>query len=629
LLFFRRLFGGGLLCDCLFGSKALWRGFFLDPDYITAVRRDPGIDKDEGLADAGDAQRFVAHALRYIGIEGIIYLVPCIVKIKFHIGIEFGEILGAEEEDPLVAVGVDVGLDTDRLFRLVDIGEADIEIRAGNVMLTHSSDHRQGDALVHGLPSLKLDEVRLMAQVLQLDQASEFRFEFFFCHHFSLFLSRLFGGGFLCGGLFIGNAGVDEDNRLADTLYDKRAVVHAGRDISVEGIVDLVYLFVQAELDFSIEINKIIRGADEKDPLVMGVFMRVRNDGIRFIDVGKTDSQSIAGDVFSPHSSDHRRRDSFVDRLPGFQFNDVSFMYDVLQFFETNHKMLLSDSKRIILYKIYIILIYNRDYFQFGKKWRCANVEDTRNGMLTYEVSNRTMMNTQPPIYLFAGGRGKTIFSSFAEMGKVIRSTGKERPVIAVVGVASLKDNRMVFLLMAALLKLSCKCKVKRVAIADPKADITKAKETLLKSDAVFMSGGDAEAGMEIIKEKNLTGFFQELAGQGKLIFGASAGTIMMAAKWVRWGNPDDDTSAEHFTCLGLAPVICDTHAEGDNWVELKTALQLEKEGAIGYGIPSGAYLKAYPDGRIEAAIEPVVRFAKINGKVEQQPNLLPEGYKE
>ena len=238
----------------------------------------------------------------------------------------------------------------------------------------------------------------------------------------------------------------------------------------------------------------------------------------------------------------------------------------------------------------------------------CVRIKRNVNIRLMNEKENK---NSQQPVYLFAGGRGKTIFSSFTEMGKIIRSTGKKRPDVVVVGVASLRDNRLIFLFMAMLIKLSCKCRVRRVAIAHPKADVEKARQLLQKADVIFMSGGDAEAGMKILAEKRLVDFFRELVKQGKLILGASAGTIMMSEKWVRWSNPDDDATAEHYSCLGLAPVICDTHAEDDNWVELKTALQLEKEGVIGYGIPSGAYLKAYPDGRLEAAVEPIARYSK------------------
>jgi hypothetical protein len=73
-----------------------------------------------------------------------------------------------------------------------------------------------------------------------------------------------------------------------------------------------------------------------------------------------------------------------------------------------------------------------------------------------------------------------------------------------------------------------------------------------------------------------------------------------------------------------MAPVICDTHAEGDDWVELKTALQLKEDGAIGYGIPSGNFLIYYPDGRLAAGNGPAARYVKKDGKVEKLPDLLP-----
>jgi peptidase E len=234
-------------------------------------------------------------------------------------------------------------------------------------------------------------------------------------------------------------------------------------------------------------------------------------------------------------------------------------------------------------------------------------------------------MDNQQPVYLFAGGRGKTIFSSFSEVGKVIKSIGKKKPDIALVGVASLKDNWLISIIMAALIKSGCKCRVHRVLIARPNADVEKAKEVLRKADAVFMGGGDAEVGMQILKEKNMVGFFRELAAQGKLFIGVSAGTILMCKGWVRWRDPDDDATAELYPCLGLVPLICDTHAEGDDWVELKAALQLEGEGATGYGIPSGGYLKAYPDGRLEAGVCTVERCAKINGKIETQAGIVPD----
>jgi hypothetical protein len=99
----------------------------------------------------------------------------------------------------------------------------------------------------------------------------------------------------------------------------------------------------------------------------------------------------------------------------------------------------------------------------------------------------------------------------------------------------------------------------------------------------------------------------------------------MMCQEWVRWQDPDDDSTAELYPGLGLVPLICDTHAEGDDWVELKAALRLKGPGSTGYGITSGACLKAFPDGRLEAEFGAVARYENIDGKIERLADLLPE----
>jgi len=233
-------------------------------------------------------------------------------------------------------------------------------------------------------------------------------------------------------------------------------------------------------------------------------------------------------------------------------------------------------------------------------------------------------MNTQQPIYLFAAGKNGGIRTTLAGIGKIIKSIGKAKPDIAFVGAASSNDKWMVYALISALIKAGCKCRIQRVVLAPPKADLKKARRILQEADAIFISGGDVELGMQVLKEKNMVGLLGDLARQGKLFFGVSAGSIMLSKAWVRWKDPDDDSTAELFPCLGLVPIICDTHAEEDDWVELKTALQLAEAGTLGYGIPSGACLKAYPDGRLEAEGGPVVRYAFLKGKIKRQADLLP-----
>jgi dipeptidase E len=215
--------------------------------------------------------------------------------------------------------------------------------------------------------------------------------------------------------------------------------------------------------------------------------------------------------------------------------------------------------------------------------------------------------------------------ATMAAVRNLIKSIDKKKPVIAFVGAASMKDNWLIYALISVFIKAGCNCSIQRVVLASRNADIKKAKEKLQKADAIFMSGGDVEAGMQILKEKEMLSFFQELVRQGKLIFGVSAGSIMLSRSWVRWSDPEDDSTAQLFPCLGLAQLVCDTHAEADDWIELKTALSLEKEGIEGYGLTSGACLQVYPNGKLKVEYSPVVRFKRVNGKIERQPDLQPD----
>jgi len=208
-------------------------------------------------------------------------------------------------------------------------------------------------------------------------------------------------------------------------------------------------------------------------------------------------------------------------------------------------------------------------------------------------------------------------------MQAIAEIIGKSEPVIAYVGAAS-GDNWPFYKMISGILKRACSCQINRILISSKKADLGKARNDLSSADAVFISGGDVEAGMKILDEKNMTGFMRDLYLKDTLFFGVSAGSIMLASEWVQWRDPEDDSTAGLYPCLGLAPLICDTHAEEDNWEELKTALSLKDEGAVGYGIPSGACLKVQADGRLEALGGTVVCYSRVKGKVKKLRSLLP-----
>jgi len=230
-------------------------------------------------------------------------------------------------------------------------------------------------------------------------------------------------------------------------------------------------------------------------------------------------------------------------------------------------------------------------------------------------------MNIPKPVYLVGGGRDRKSFKAIIQT--ILEDTGKIQPTIAYIGVAN-GDSWPFYLMISTMIKQARDCQIKRVVIAAQKADLNKARAVLKSSDAIFISGGDVEAGMRVLEEKNLTAFMIDLFKQGKVFFGVSAGSIMLAREWVRWRDPDDDSSTELFPCLGIAPIICDTHAEADDWEELKSALKLKEEDTLGYGIPSESCLKVYADGRMEALDGSITRFLKRGNSIVKQPELLP-----
>jgi|WetSurMetagenome_2_1015567.scaffolds.fasta_scaffold29534_2 cyanophycinase-like exopeptidase len=229
-------------------------------------------------------------------------------------------------------------------------------------------------------------------------------------------------------------------------------------------------------------------------------------------------------------------------------------------------------------------------------------------------------MTNPKPVYLLAGGRGS---SNEVLFKAVFNEISRPDPLIAYVGAAN-RDDKGFFKFMGAEIAKAGKCRLHHVILSTKKADPDKTRDILHLADAVFMSGGDVEAGMEILKSKNMLNLFGALYGEGKVFFGASAGSIMLGREWIRWEDPDDESTAELFPCMDIAPLICDTHAEEDGWEELKAALNLKPENTAGYGIPSGACLRVHHNGDLEALGGQVVKYLKEGQGVNKIDALLP-----
>jgi peptidase E len=233
------------------------------------------------------------------------------------------------------------------------------------------------------------------------------------------------------------------------------------------------------------------------------------------------------------------------------------------------------------------------------------------------------MAKYDKPVYLIAGGRGSRRKGPDPLLEAVFQGFGIKKPVVAYTGTAS-GDDKDFFGFISSSFKEAGAGKVIHAVIAADNADLKKAQKILTEADIVFVSGGDVEAGMEVLQEKNMLDFFNGLYKQGKPFFGISAGAIMLAEKWVRWPDPDDDDSAELFPCLGYAPIICDTHDEQGGWEELQAALMLEKKGIRGYGLASGSGVKVLPDGTVEAIGGRVYQYIRQAKGVERIEDILP-----
>jgi peptidase E len=233
------------------------------------------------------------------------------------------------------------------------------------------------------------------------------------------------------------------------------------------------------------------------------------------------------------------------------------------------------------------------------------------------------MMQGKKPVYLLAGGRPRDRGTTDLLIRGVFKESAKVSPTIAYVGTAN-GDNEDFFNRMAEMYKEAGAYRVNHALISPDTADLTKAKDVLESADIIFISGGDVDRGMRVLREKNMIDFLSTLYQQGKPFFGSSAGAIMLAKEWVRWRDPEDNTSAELFPCLGFAPVICDCHDEEGGWQELRTAIRLEEDNAIGYGLVTGMAIKVFPDGRIEALGGAIHQYVRHGKKVYRAPDVLP-----
>lgn len=203
------------------------------------------------------------------------------------------------------------------------------------------------------------------------------------------------------------------------------------------------------------------------------------------------------------------------------------------------------------------------------------------------------------PVVLLGGGPGTDRRASELLWRKAVEAASAPHPTFAYVGCASgdSADFRSYF---ESPLKQAGARKIVPVLLCGRRPDLAEALAALEAADAVFVSGGDVEKGMQVLERTGFAEVLRDLAAKGKPFAGLSAGSLMLARGWVRWRDPENDATAEQFSCLNVAPIYCDAHDEESGWAELKLLLRLLPRETVGWGIPSGGGLTVHPDGAVE-----------------------------
>jgi peptidase E len=227
-------------------------------------------------------------------------------------------------------------------------------------------------------------------------------------------------------------------------------------------------------------------------------------------------------------------------------------------------------------------------------------------------------MSAERPALLLAGGRPRDPSGTIRTLSRALQECLVQKPKVAYIGTAS-GDSVIFFNMIKSLLKKAGAAEVSLVRLAKEGADASAAKRTLERSDIIFISGGEVEDGMQWLERHDLVGFLKDLYRRGKLFLGMSAGSIMMGAHWVHWDDETDDNTASLFDCLNLIPCVFDTHAEDEDWKELKTALRLMGPGARGYGIPRDGMISADSGGNLVNMEKELLVYVNRDGTIEQE----------
>src|SRR5271168_3003362 len=126
-------------------------------------------------------------------------------------------------------------------------------------------------------------------------------------------------------------------------------------------------------------------------------------------------------------------------------------------------------------------------------------------------------MTTRPAtaqlFHLVGGGPG-TVLALRRHFKAATAALGRPRPLLAYVGTAS-NDNRSFYTMIRGMVALGG-ARMQMAEIASPRAKASEARALLEGCDMVFMSGGDVEHGVKVLRDRDMVKPLAALARAGK-----------------------------------------------------------------------------------------------------------------
>lgn len=191
----------------------------------------------------------------------------------------------------------------------------------------------------------------------------------------------------------------------------------------------------------------------------------------------------------------------------------------------------------------------------------------------------------------------------------MFKETGKTHPTVALFTAPGGEDPEEIGW-FSGFFRRRFGATVRPVWLLDRKTPTGEIREIVGRADLLYFTGGDHFLLVRAAGESALTELLRRRFNEGAVVGAYSAGAIAIGAFWPEWPEPPrpdlPEEGAQLVPCLALNErVICDFHAEEDDWEELKTCLRLlhardSSKNWTGYGVPTRGAIRILRTGQVE-----------------------------